>query len=354
MAGTILLVALVTIAQPVGNDGKAWRSYTAQKGGFSIKLPGPPEEEDRKLDAAKGGLSLHVLQVSGPDIAYSVYYYDLKAPLPANARARYLEELAHNVVRTWGGKVSTQKAIKYGRHPGRDLAFEHKPAGAPGVQSTRLRIYLVGERLYQIQAAAPRGSPNLRDVDAFLDSFSLLAEPRPGPEMMAPDGWQTFLSGDGGFTVAVPREPRESKQDVAGEGGSLKTVRYQVNAGPVVYIITYVDYPAATVKEPKAVLDLTRDLAVESSKGKLLSEKRILLGRNPGREVQAEIPIEQPRDPEDDPAKAAPEPIPGRLTCRIYLVRRRVYQVMAIYPRDDAPKDEIERFFKSFKLIVKL
>ena len=87
---------------------------------------------------------------------------------------------------------------------------------------------------------------------------------------------------------------------------------------------------------PKSLLDGTRDVVVSSSKGKLLSEKKIILDKNPGREFRAELPIGEDRKG-------------GILKCRIYLVGHRVFQIMAVSPKDEANTKDIDVFFRSFK-----
>ena len=152
------------------------------------------------------------------------------------------------------------------------------------------------------------------------------------------DEWETITPEQGGFSVKIPANSTLTRKKVNGEDGSSEVVIVQAGEARLAYLVTYVDVSATTARMPRSLLDGTRDVAVSSSKGKLLSEKKILLKKYPGREIRAEVPLG------DDPKG-------GFLKCRIYLVGRRVFQVMAIGPKDEANAKEIDKFFGSFQII---
>ncbi len=135
----------------------------------------------------------------------------------------------------------------------------------------------------------------------------------------------------------MPPGTTETKQTVDADAGARNLLVYQAGEGYMKYVITAVDVEAASIASPKALLDDTRDLIVKSAKGKLISEKKIELVRSPGREIKAEIPLGE-------------DPKGGFVTCRIYLVKNRVYQVMAVGPREQGDaKKAIDTFFNSFR-----
>jgi len=71
------------------------------------------------------------------------------------------------------GKVLRESEITIGEYPGKDLTFEIP--SLPGIQG-RLRIYLVGRRLYQVMMLGPPARVTGKDSETFFDSFRLLPE----------------------------------------------------------------------------------------------------------------------------------------------------------------------------------
>src|SRR5262249_21378139 len=106
-----------------------------------------------------------------------------------------------------------------------------------------------------------------------------------------PPNWRVFTSKEGGFSVALPGKPAESKQKVPTATAIMEVRLLIVEAkDDSVYVVSYSDVPAEEVKagsEPKR-LDLARDGAVSMARGKLRSEKEIKLDGYSGRELDIE------------------------------------------------------------------
>ncbi|MBX6314389.1 MAG: hypothetical protein IRY99_15970 [Isosphaeraceae bacterium] len=149
--------------------------------------------------------------------------------------------------------------------------------------------------------------------------------------------WKEFTPQDGIFAVRLPGEPTEKKQTLESNLGPLENVQYLASSGRVAYMVTSVAYPVAPPRA-KALLDGTRDGVVKVAQGRLLLEKPITLGRHPGRELTIEVPL-------GDHPKA------GLQHCRIFLVGRRVYELIAVTPKEMPATEEIEAFFRSFRLL---
>jgi hypothetical protein len=135
------------------------------------------------------------------------------------------------------------------------------------------------------------------------------------PAENLPSGWRVFTSKEGGFTVALPGKPVESKQRVATATATLDVYLFVADAkDDGAYIVSYSDLPAADVKpgtEAKR-LDLARDGAVSNAGGKLRSEKEIKLDGFPGRELDIETEKGQ------------------RIRMRIVAAKQRLYQAMVM------------------------
>lgn len=151
--------------------------------------------------------------------------------------------------------------------------------------------------------------------------------------------WESLKPEDGRYTARMPPGSVETRQRSGPGDAAPEVVIRQSSSGKSAYLITYTDVPARSARAPRVLLDGTRDLVVKSSKGRLLSETRIELGTSPGREIRAEVPLG------DDPKG-------GVLSCRIYLVGRRVFQVMTIGPADEMDSEANRAFLESFRPLV--
>ena len=73
-----------------------------------------------------------------------------------------------------GGEVVSKAEIALDGSPGRECTISLVQNGQDMV--LRARIFLVGNRLYQIMVIVPKGEENSQEIDSFLQSFQLLGE----------------------------------------------------------------------------------------------------------------------------------------------------------------------------------
>lgn len=155
-----------------------------------------------------------------------------------------------------------------------------------------------------------------------------------------PAGWRSFAPKDDSFTVALPFAPIEKKQQLkAPESDGMidvslylcESVKAGMNEGTLVVGVS--EYPAALVQggEEKR-LKHARDGAVQNAKGKLFHERKIALAGNPGRELWIDIGEEK------------------TIHIRLFAVKQRLYQTMAIGTKDFIETKEVAAFMDSFKL----
>lgn len=150
-----------------------------------------------------------------------------------------------------------------------------------------------------------------------------------------PGGWSVFTSKAGGFAVALPGKPEESKQRVLTASAKLEVYLFAVETKEGAYVVSYCDLPADEVtpgSEPKR-LDLARDGAVNNAKGKLVSETERKLDNYPGRELDIAADKGQ------------------RIRMRIVAVKNRLYQAMALGSAKFAQSKDAARFLDSLKLV---
>ena len=151
--------------------------------------------------------------------------------------------------------------------------------------------------------------------------------------------WRKFSSAKGDFAVLLPGTPVEQKETENTEAGPATSYTYTLEKASVGYIVGYTDFPVKTgLLSPKVFLDEFRDGMLEDgTKNKLLGEKNISLKNHPGRAIKF-------RDTDG-----------LTFTARIYLVKRRLYHLMAMTATADevASAGAVERFLNSFELLGK-
>jgi hypothetical protein len=165
---------------------------------------------------------------------------------------------------------------------------------------------------------------------AFVLSVAIRAAEKPAS--------QEFISRKGGFSVKLPGKPIEQTKTIPTIFGptDLTVLEAVAPKQEACYAVGYIDYPAQVLQlvqedDVQDLLKVTGAGAVQAVDGKVVSEKEIRLGAHPGREFDADI-------------------LDGKATLRlrVYLVKQRLYMVMAVAPKGEPAG--FGDFFGSFKL----
>ncbi|MEP6757097.1 MAG: hypothetical protein ABJA67_16450, partial [Chthonomonadales bacterium] len=150
----------------------------------------------------------------------------------------------------------------------------------------------------------------------------------------------TFLSKDCGFSIQMPSRPK-FVPDKSGIPNSIRpSQNFLVDEKEIAYYVSVTDYKPAYIKTgtPKFFLDAARNGSVGAIKGKVVSEKQLTIGDNPGREVIVEA--------------AAPAKTTSRF--RFYLVKNRLFYIAYDGPTGNATGPEVDKFFDSFRIAAPL
>jgi hypothetical protein len=153
------------------DDPKA-KDFASKEGKFSVAFPGKPEESTKEADSAAGKLTFTNYTYSDGDSALLVMYCDYPADVRKQKGAeKVLDDARDGGVKSAKGKLTDEKKRTIGKdkNPGRELLIQLPD----GKLYFRSRIYLVGDRLYQVIVVGPEKYATGKDADAFLDSFKL-------------------------------------------------------------------------------------------------------------------------------------------------------------------------------------
>jgi TonB family protein len=172
--------------QPPGPDGEfnpaSWKEYFSAEGRFSILFPGTPQEGVHSVDVQGGQLKIHVHNLKAY-AEYGVIYADYPIPV---GDPRVAKQVLDNGAKGGAAEVNAEllsmTEISIDGHPGR-LLRERLPSGS----ILKAKMYLVGQRLYQIAVTMPKaetdadsGNAHEKLADKFLDSFKIVAEQATG------------------------------------------------------------------------------------------------------------------------------------------------------------------------------
>jgi hypothetical protein len=171
-----------------------------------------------------------------------------------------------------------------------------------------------------------------RPAFVFVLSLLILAGASALPAQDQPQ-WKPFSSEAGNFRVLVPGVPKETATPIRTDGGDVVEHRFTVDMGFIGYFVSYTDYPS-NFQDVQAAIDHVRDGFLGGIKGKVVNEGPVRLSGNLGRAVKAET---------DD----------GKLVAllRIYIVGRRLYQVLLMTDKTRNLSTMDLRFHDSFQFL---
>ncbi len=171
-----LLIADFAAGFPQGKPGPVgpapWRKFSSAEGRFNILMPVAPKVSSREAEGPAGKLTLHVYDASNSRGYFAVTYADYPGAArdPAHAE-QVLDGVRTGVLRGVKGELISEKKISLKGHPGREFKASGKVQGIDVVFTWR--IYLVGQRLYQLAVGAQAKDAAHPDVAKFLTSFDL-------------------------------------------------------------------------------------------------------------------------------------------------------------------------------------
>lgn len=334
----VALVAIVLgsgFQQPAGNRGQVvWAVFNSKEGAFAVLMPNKPTQEVQSIDTDLGKMDSHLAMSSHEDReVFIASYTDFPSVVTEQtAIDRILDGARNQLLANVERKLLSETTITLDGHFGRELRIEMPD------WSMITRIYWVKRRLYQLIAMTSKDRPAPQDVDRFLASFKIKSDVTTG---LQPPAWIDLASEQGGFKLLLPSKPTEQVMPIPSATGSLD-VHIYVSLGQegIAYIASYTDLPSAPGDQSQIIkaLDDVRNGQLKNAKGKLLSETSISLDGHPGRELKIETAV-------------------GPTVVRIYLVNRRLYQILAVIPQAAAGSEAVARdtakFLSSFRVIAR-
>jgi hypothetical protein len=152
----IALIAFVYVSA-LPRRSEAWAEFIPDSGGFSVSMPGTPKETHETWGIVSLTMTMRAFKTkaAGGSEECTVAYYDFSEPVRQLLGSE--QELLDTMCEGLGTgkrerKLIAVDSIKLANHPGRELVCERPGIGATAF--ARIRLYLVGRRLYVLTFAS--------------------------------------------------------------------------------------------------------------------------------------------------------------------------------------------------------
>jgi hypothetical protein len=152
-----LILAAALVAAPLAAAAQAWKRFAYDDAGFAVQLPAEPVKGQATVHLGSASAPAATWTVKQPDIVYSMTVADVsKLGLAKDAALdQAVKALAAQ------GKIKVDVTERINSEYGRQLSL----LGKDGSRST-LSIFLVGGRLYQLEAKALPPDPQAASAKA--------------------------------------------------------------------------------------------------------------------------------------------------------------------------------------------
>ena len=161
----VLIIFLSSCISPI------WQGFESVEGGFTVLMPGEVASQTIKVNTAIGPIDFHMFSVEKKDMEFLVAYNDYPDSIIEGTSPDSLLTSARNgAVGALQGQLLIEIIISSDGYPGRQIMIEG-PSGETTVQS---RMFLAGNRLYQVLVTSMKEKKFLKDVEIFFDSFKIL------------------------------------------------------------------------------------------------------------------------------------------------------------------------------------
>jgi hypothetical protein len=168
----VFLVLAITATSITAADPPAWKEFVSKEGKFKVLMPGTPKESEAETESDFGKGVLHMNSLAASGMMFAANYSDFPTEVKKVPLKQIYDSSRDGAVANMEGKLAKEKDIKLGDHPGREVLIDV----AGGKRLFRARVYLVGQRLYQVVVFGTKEAATSKDADKFLDSFKLMDE----------------------------------------------------------------------------------------------------------------------------------------------------------------------------------
>ncbi len=164
--------ALGEAAAAAPGGGSAWQDFDCPEAACTMQFPSKPTKEVREIKTVLGKqkLAIYAVELEQGRLAYLFSFTDYppgfgKLATPEKA----LDGAREGMLKAVSGKLVREEKIKIDGFPGRYLVYSGQQDNQ--TYTGNAKVYLVGDRLYQLQVLGFPGAFNQANADKFFKSF---------------------------------------------------------------------------------------------------------------------------------------------------------------------------------------
>lgn len=169
MHKTLILLGFSLFAL-VGCQQKQWSTFTSAAGKFSVSMPGTPKEQKMEVPSPIGAIQFYLFTGRDRNYEFVASYNDYPASVVSQGNVeKMLDGARDGAVGNINGKLQSEKKITLKNFPGREIHV----LTPDGKAALKYRIYLVGNRLYQVGIVSTNPFQETEKTNQFFESFSV-------------------------------------------------------------------------------------------------------------------------------------------------------------------------------------
>ena len=171
MRRLFILAFPIAVVLACSSLGQKWE--TVSEDGITVEMPGKPTKQSQDLPTAGGRATGQMLTLDKGAEAYVLAYHDFPAavsnlPIPPKD---LLKGASDGAVKNINGKVTSQRDLTVGGHPGTEIIGEGSKDDKD-VEFT-IRMYWAKPRLIQTLYLSEKGKGDKSNATKFLDSLKI-------------------------------------------------------------------------------------------------------------------------------------------------------------------------------------
>lgn len=161
-------LALVLVAALAGCSRD--ETVVSQEGGFRATFPAKTQTTSMPVKSGEVSVTMNMVAAEKNGASFVVSYVDYPAgTLGQKSLDQAFQDIIDGTVGNVQGALRSAEPISLGGAAGRAVVID-VPAQNVAMHE---RIFLVGDRLYQVMYGGPKGTESAKEATAFLDSFKL-------------------------------------------------------------------------------------------------------------------------------------------------------------------------------------
>ncbi len=168
----INVVSMLALLLMFGCAIGGWQRFISEDGTFSIEMPGKPKASKIILPVEDGQTYLNVFMVDEKkDFVFSIAYVDFSYEvLQKKTEEQILNDARDGAILNVQGTLLSESEVSIKQHPGREIMIR----SIDGESIIKARVFLAGNRQYQLMVITSNDKVESFTVRRFLDSFNIL------------------------------------------------------------------------------------------------------------------------------------------------------------------------------------